>query len=117
MLAKNNDNYKVMFRVSRVGREDRLNQDGEIEQAGARLAVAVNIFVCGRLSFAIDIFFRFHLCYCGGRVCQMFQIDTIKMKDEEDTCFGQIFTSCTRKSCPGHFKRNQRKRTFKKYIF
>ena len=56
MLAKNNDNYKVMLRVSRVGREDRLYRDREIEQAGARLAVAVNIFVCGRLSFAIDIF-------------------------------------------------------------
>ena len=78
MLAKNIDNYKVMLRVSRVGREERLNQDGEMEQAGARLAVAVNIFVCGRLSFAIDIFSRFNLCYCGGRVCQMFQIDTIK---------------------------------------
>ena len=48
-MAKNNDNYKVMLRVSRVGREDRLNQDGEMEQAGARLAVAVNIFVCGEV--------------------------------------------------------------------
>ena len=71
----------------------------------------------GRLSFAIHIYFRFHLCYFGGRVCQIFQIDTIKMKDEEDTCFGQMFTRCTRKSCPGYFRRNQRKPTFKKYIF
>ena len=59
MLAKNNDNYKVMLRVSRVGREERLNQDGEMEQAGARLAVAVNIFVCGEVVICNSYLFPF----------------------------------------------------------